>query len=289
MKMKMVITSLFLTSLLLVSCTPKSNSNTNMSIQDVPTAKELREWESTKINKLRFQIEQIPLDSCEEYFANEVKTFLNTYETVELENLTIKQDNLSVIKGKNRKSLSNLEFEVSIIIDMTGNVGNNKFAKEISNQLLHFLQQYSYYNLKTCRTVINSYDLYHTKFYDLECAYSSSYETIFAEQPKDEFAVQTLASNFSERNPNIILQKFGVIPENNELYVEYYVSDDYFDFSNIESSIAELDQIVIDLKEYLMAENVTKKYILSNGVNLLTISFWSGNFDDTYLTFHFEL
>lgn len=290
--MKMIVPCLFLTSLLLTSCVPKHEillEKTNISIQDLPSPEELKGWERNEIDKLSFRIEQIPLDSCEEYFTNEVKAFLNTYETVELDNITIEQDNLSVIKGKNRKSLRNLNFEVNIVINMTGNVGSNTFAKEISDQLLHFFNDYSYYNFKARQVIINCFDSYHTKFYDLECHNSSPNETIFVEQPKDEYALQTLAFNYSEINPEIILQKIGVIPENNELYVEYYLSDHYFDFNNMERSIADLDKRGIDIKEYLIAQNITREFALSNGVNLLTISFWSGNLSDTALTYHFEL
>lgn len=291
--MKMIVTTLFLTSLLLTSCALINennieNTNTNISIQDMPTADEIKDWERNEIYKLRFQAEQIPLDTCEEYFANEITAFLNSYETVELDSLIIEQDNLSVVEGKNRKSFGNLKFEININLDMTDNIGSNKPAVDISQQLLDFIGQYSYFNFKAYGIVINCFDLHHTKFYDIECRMSGN-ETIFVNQPKDEFSVQTLAFNFHETNPNFILKKFGVVSENNELYVEYHVSDDYFDYSNMKGCIADLEQIGIDIHEYLLSENITKKFILSKGVNLLTISFYSGNFSDSNITFNFEL
>lgn len=291
MKIKIFATALLLTSLLLTSCTAKNESsmeNTSMSIQDVPSAEEIKGWDMQKIYKLRSQIEQIPLESCEEYFTNELTEFFKQYENVDLGDITIMQDNLSLAKGKNMKPLRNLDLEIDIVIDMTGNVGSIEPAEDISEQLNDFLRQYSYLNLKTKILIINVLDSYHTKFYNVDSITSTSNETVFVEQPKDEYAVQTLAFSFSEKNPDFVLNKFGIIPESGELYVEYYVEDNYFDFSNLESSLADLEQICLDIKDHLLAQKITKEFAGSNGASLLTISFNSGNIGDN-LTFHFDL
>lgn len=294
MRFKIITTSLFLISLLLTSCSPQTkknveNTNINISIQDTPSAEELKEWNVNDIYKLKSQIELIPLDSCEEYFTNAANEFLNKFENVELDSITIEQDNLSVIAGKNKKSLYNLDFEVNVVIDTTNNVGSYEFADDISNELLTFFEQYAYFVLKTKEIDINTFDLNHYKIHNVNSIYSIMNETVFVEQSEDEYAVQTLAFNFTDTNPDLALQKFGIISETNELYIEYLVNDDYFDGNKPEEKIACLEKLSIDLKEHLIMQNITKEFILSNDINLLTISFNNGILDGSYLTFNFEL
>ena len=283
---------LFLISLFLPSCVPKSGCNVetgsaNILIEDVPSAEELKSWKRDDITKLKLQIEQIPLSSCEEYFTKEITAFLSTYENADLENLTIQKDNLSVVEGQNKKSLRNLEFEVQLLIDTTGHVGSDKFPKAISEELLDFLEQYSYFNLKAKMIRINHFDSYHNNFYHVDASFSGN-ETVFAEQPKDEYAVQTLAFLFSEKKPAFRLRKFGFIPETKELYAEYSVNDDYFDYSHLEDSIHDLEQIGTEIKEYLLSQKVTETYVLSNGAALLTVSFYNGVMEENP-AFSFEL
>lgn len=219
-------------------------------MQDLPAAEEMRSWEISEINKLRSQIEQIPLESCETYFTDEIKGFLKDYENVELDTITIEQDNLSVIEGKNNQSLSNLIFHVNIIVDTTNHVDSYDWADEISDRLLRFFDQYSYYNLKVKQTDINTLALNKCRIHSVQAYSSPSNETVFVEQPEDEYAVQTAAFSFYESNPEFILRKFGVISdsEHKELYVEYYVHDDYFDFKNMET--AESSRRLYCLKKY---------------------------------------
>ena len=84
------------------------------SIEDVPKSEETRKLDRKEIYTLKRQLEQIPVASSEEFFTGEVTEFLKGYENTELESLEVVQDTLSLIPGKNKKSLYNLSFRVRL-------------------------------------------------------------------------------------------------------------------------------------------------------------------------------
>lgn len=262
-----------------------------MSIQDLPDMEKLKSWEPGKVNKLKIQISQFPLESCEAYFQAEIRTFLKEDENADADTVVIEQDSLSVIPGKNQKSLSNQTFHVDLVYDIAGDVKNYDRAKELANQVLEFLMQYSYYNLKERETDVRVVSPDGAVIHSLQSYSSGSDETAFVVQPEDEYAVQTLAFQFEKSNPEYQLQKFGVIlgeTEENELYVEYYVSDEYFDLKHMETSIADLEKTGGKIRDYLMSKERTKEFISSENIKCLTISFNSGNMDDSYKTIPFQ-
>lgn len=260
-----------------------------LTIQDMPTAEEMRTWELGEIYKLKMKAEQIPLDSCTAFLTDEFDGFLNEYGNVKLDNLIIEQDSLSVIEGMNQKSLRNLDVEVNLMVDTTNNVEIYDFVEDISKKVPDYLHQYSYVALKVKRILVKVLDQNSYKIHEIEAHCSSVNETIFAEQEEDEYAVQTLAFQFAEKNPVFVLSKFGKISESKELYVEYKVDDDYFTPAELDKNIADLEKVSEKIKDSLLSQKVTEEYISSNQLDRFTISFFNGIFDDSYQTFSYEL
>lgn len=250
------------------------------SLKDLPTAAEMQKWDASEIYELKSQIEEIPLDSCEEYFTNEMKIFLKRYENVTLDAVMIKKDFLSVIEGKNHKSLFNIIFAIDVMVDTDKQENSYEFAKELQEEILEYLEQYSYVCLKAKEININVLDRNQGKLCDIEASCSVMNETVFVEQPEDEYAVQTLAFQYSDLNPDFNLRKFGVIPETQELYVEYSVQDTCFEHGKAETTIAGLEETSKDIREYLMSQEVSKEFAAANQIRQLTISFYNGSLEE---------
>ena len=280
--MKKTFCFLFLTSLLLASCSPQNEAVNERKTENKPLeldihhdhiAEELKQWHDGDILNLELQLDQIPLDTCEKYFSDELAEFLNQYEDTEVDSVVLKQDHLSVVTGRNSKSLENLEMEVNILMDTLNNFNHGVLAEDVAAQIGDFFHQYSYYNMKVKELCVNIFDHHHTPVYDQSTTYIIGDETIFALQPGDEYAVQTAAFLYFASNSPYSLQKFGIIPETNELYVEYRIRDDAFDYRNMEKSMAELEALSHDLEEYLLSYHVTNDYISAHKITQLTIAF----------------
>ena len=280
----------FLTIMLLVSCGSTKEEeiiNKTLSIEDVPKSEETRMMEKKEIYALKRQIEQIPVSSGEKYFSREVDEFLKGYENTELENLEIFQDTLSLIPGKNKKSLYNLIFRVDIVTDKIRDEEGMKQADRLAEETTDFLKQYSYVGLKSKDVWVKIYNRNEEVLSDMQSSVSILNETMFVEIPEDEYEIQTRAFKYSGNGRKFQLNKFGPLSGTGELYVEYAVDDGYFDFDDLDGSIAGLE--AVDIREYLLSSEKTEKYMESHHLNVLTISFYSGNFDDDYVTFNFDI
>lgn len=264
------------------------SNDTRTSLQKLPTAEEMQTWDMSEIDKLKVQIEQIPLDSSEEYFTNEVKALLKEYEHVELGAVTIEKDSLSVIKGQNHKSLYNLILKIDVVIDTGKQENSFELAKQLTEEIPEYLEQYSYIRLKVKGIDINVLDLNQGKLCNTETSYSVMNETAFAEQPEDEYAVQTLAFQYQEINPDLSLRKFGVVPETQELYVGYSVQDACFESGREKETITNLETISEDVREYLLSQKITEEFAAANQVKQLTVSFFNGSLEND-LRFTFEI
>lgn len=277
--------------LLLVSCAPKEEAAVvkTLSIEDVPKSEETRKLERKEIYALKRQLEQIPVASSEEYFTGELEEFLKGYENMELESLEVVQDTLSLIPGKNKKSLYNLSFRVRLVTDRIRDEEGMEEADRLAEEVISFLKQYSYVGLKSKDVWVKVYNQNEEVLSDMQSSVSILNETMFVEIPKDEYEVQTRAFKYSGNGRKFQLKKFAPLSETGELYVEYAVNDGYFDFDDLDGSIAGLEAVGEEIREYLLSSEKTEKYMESHHLNVLTISFYSGNFDDDYVTFNFDI
>ena len=277
---------------LLTSCAPiKDNNaeytNSSISINDVPMAEELQKWEVDEIYDLKARIENISLSDCQVFFTAEMTKFLDDYDDVNLEHLIITQDNLSVIEGQNKKSLYNLCFDIQIKIDLSKI--DFKEAENIAEKALAYLDP----NPPSCGTniFVDTPNLSNipVRHNFVSSTHSIMSETMFAEQSKEEYAVQTLVFEYFKENKHFVLRKFGIKNDIDELYIEYSVADDFFDFNNTENSIANLKQIALEIKDYLIVSDVAKEYMEQQNITKIIISFNNGIFDNSYLEIPFEL
>ena len=173
--------------LLLVSCAPKEEAAVvkPLSIEDVPKSEETRKLDRKEIYTLKRQLEQIPVASSEEFFTGEVTEFLKGYENTELESLEVVQDTLSLIPGKNKKSLYNLSFRVRLVTDGIRDEEGMKQADRLAEEITDFLKQYSYVGLKSKDVWIKVYNQNGEVLSDMQSSVSISNETMFVEIPED--------------------------------------------------------------------------------------------------------
>ncbi len=258
-----------------------------ISMNEIPQINTLEDKNLDYLNTLEQLMENIPLDEATDFFKKEIADFLNTTDNAKLTSLTIEKDTLSVIKEKNKKSLDNLLFEIKISIDTKGIADSTEYAKDLSQQLFDKFWEYSYFAMKAKNLYITVYDLNDCKVYDRESTFTNISESSYKIQDEEEYYAQTLAFNYP--NSILSLQKFGIIKSTDELYIEYYLNDYYFKSSNFDNQNlnSELDKLSMDIKQYLMSDEKFISYI--DNLKILTISFYSGNIDDGYLTFNYYL
>ncbi len=146
-------------------------------------ADELATWDSDTINDLKYNIGQIPLDACETFFSNEVRDFLKDQEKIELDSVTIERDDLSLIAGKNKKSVRNLIFHVGIVTDTTNDISSYDRADAVSGQIMDFFDQYGYFNMKATGITVDTFDRNHMHIGERSGSYLAINETVFVGQP----------------------------------------------------------------------------------------------------------
>ena len=301
MRLNKLLAALSAAVLLLTACAAPSPANnaegspaeklTITAIEDVPPFEEFSTLPISEVNRIKMELENIPIDSCASHYTELIETFLQDEELFDFLHITIARDDLSLVQGKNHKSLFNLVFHIDLEMDTTKEIDNSTIARDTAYQLMEHLLSDTFYALKVKRCVVSTYDLNGYRIRTSERRGTISNEEIFREQPETEYAAQSVAYRFSEENPAFELDKFGALPDTKELYVEYYVEDSYFGLGEEENqqNTERLETISETIQEYLLREAPTGRYIEENGLKILTISFRNGIFDNDYLTFNIEL
>ncbi len=301
MRLNKLLLTLSAAVLLLTACAAPSRTNnaegspaekhTITAIEDVPPFEEFSTLPISEVNRIKMELENIPIDSCASHYTELIETFLQDEELFDFLHITIERDDLSLVQGKNHKSLFNLVFHIDLEMDTTKEIDNSTIARDTAYQLMEHLLSDTFYALKVKRCVVSTYDLNGYRIRTSERRGTISNEEIFREQPETEYAAQSVAYRFSEENPAFELDKFGALPDTKELYVEYYVEDSYFGLGEEENqqNTERLETISETIQEYLLREAPTGRYIEENGLKILTISFRNGIFDNDYLTFNIEL
>jgi len=280
----------------IVACSKETITNNTsdeisiISMQDIPTPEEIQTMSHEDIYDIKLMAENISLEESEIFFKKETENFLIKYENVNLKGLSITKDNLSIIKGQNNKSLFNLIFKIDVVIDTSNMIGSAEYATEILKQLSEFYWEYGYFNLKAKKLYISAYDLNGNKINEKEVDIITGRETVFINQSQDELYVQTLAYNMATKIKDVVLQKFGVVKETKELYIEYYLEDSFFiDNKEIENSIVELERIADELKYIILSDKEAQEFVNDNNVKVITISFNNINIENSYITFNYPL
>ncbi len=92
------------------------------------------------------------------------------------------------------------------------------------------------------------------------------------------------------------MRKFGAIQETKELYVEYLINDSFFVGGKFQSGKDAADSskdifaaISEEIREYLLCEDAVAQYAEENNLEILTISFYNGIFEEPYPTFNSKI
>lgn len=173
-----------------------------LAIDDLPAPAETSKWDIGDYKKLRARLEEIPLDSCVEYFTGELTGFLADQENAALAKLELEPDTLSLVSGMNKKSPRNLIVHVELTADTANNVESIEWADELAGRTADFLNQYTYLRAKACELRIRVLDQNGGPVTELGSS-SDSNETMFVEQPQKEYAAQTWAYGYSEKQPDL--------------------------------------------------------------------------------------
>ena len=105
-----------------------------LAIDDLPAPAETSKWDIGDYKKLRARLEEIPLDSCVEYFTGELTGFLADQENAALAKLELEPDTLSLVSGMNKKSPRNLIVHVELTADTANNVESIEWADELAGR-----------------------------------------------------------------------------------------------------------------------------------------------------------
>lgn len=282
---KRVIALLGLT-LLLTACAPKVESSKPVpmkSIEEIPPQEEFVKYPLGKMQEVRDAIEGIPVEDCETHYVELLEAFLEE-EEYELFAFEIEEDNLSLILGQNLKPRLNLTFRIDLRKSVQRDIDDVENAKELAFRIMDEMGRDTFFTLKAAEVVVSTYDM---NGYIIDTSHMSrgSAELRALEQPEVEYSAQTVAFNFKNKQSAFFLKKFGAIQETKELYVEYFITDSYFGSSEetIKAGIDGLSSIRDEIKEYLLSKDAMVQYIKENGLEILTISFYNGVLEDSYL------
>ena len=298
MRTKKTIATLLSLMLLLTSCAPgaKSNSNEELpmkSIEDVPPYEEYKKYPIEKIKETRNRMESIPIEGLDTYYTHLIKEFLDAdkEKRFELLRVEIEKDRLSLITGENLKPHLNLIFRVDLKKKTQRDIDDVEIAEKFFQQLREYLNTDTFFATKAAQISVSTYDLNGYLIKTLQCSWFDAHELKALEQPETEYAAQTVAFDFKKQKSEFLLKKFGAIQETKELYVEYFIADSYFGSSEetIKAGIDGLSSIRDEIKEYLLSKDAMVQYIKENGLEILTISFYNGILEDSYLTFNYPI
>lgn len=278
------------------ACTPNNNSNSqifsDLTADTIPPLPEAKALPTDLAAELRLAMEKLPLDECEDMLSEQISTFCESDGVAEFVEVNLSKDTLSLVERKNKKPVENLQVEIKVEILPSNDPDFEavNISREFFSRLNAFLRTIPYTAFLSKEvSILASYDGI-DPLNSLKNSISYVSPIAFIEQPEEELAVQTVAYNFSKQNRDFFLLKFGAIPETGELYIEYYVTDDFLLDKKVKSDRqAALQQIYQEVKEKILDEEATEQYLRENNLTSLTVSFQNSFLEDGYMTFHEEL
>ena len=292
------LTTLLLLCAVLAACTPKNSNDSqkyaDLSVDQIPSFEEYSQFSLGEQMDLRAAMERLPVDACEQMVEQYLSDCLKEEKIAELTDLSLTKDTLSLVEGKNLKPLENLSVDIDAEL-LSSDVPNPMEAgAKVIESIRNSMENCTYTAPLTSNLSIDVHYQYgiantfrgHTSFANVE---------VYKEQDENEYAAQTIAYDFGKQNPilqkkDFVLQKFGAIPETQELYVEYYAMDEYLlDEAVKPNRTAALEDKCRELQKQLLADESAAQYIQENNLKTLTVSFQNSFFEDGYLTFNQKL
>ena len=292
------LTTLLLLCAVLAACAPKNSNDSqkyaDLSVDQIPSIEEYSQFSLGEQMDLRAAMERLPVDACEPMVEQYLSDCLKEEKIAELTDLSLTKDTLSLIEGKNLNPLENLSVDIDAELLSSDASNAVQTGAEVIESIRTALRNCTYTAPLTSNLSIDVHYQYgiantfrgHTSFANVE---------VYKEQNENEYAAQTIAYDFGKQNPilqkkDFVLQKFGAIPETQELYVEYYAMDEYLlDEAVKPNRTAALEDKCQELQKELLADESAAQYIQENNLKTLTVSFQNSFFEDGYLTFNQKL
>ena len=252
---------------------------------------------------LRLAMDRISEEEYAAHFADQIAAYAASnavpagIDSIELTSLTAEKDTLSLVAGKNQKSLTNLTLRVEMQMKPVDAMEFFEAAEENNLALSDYLYEHTYADSK-----VASFEVRTVSEDGFSVPYSSERinrrETVFRQQPEDEQALQTAAFNYAQKKRDFTLTKFGARPESGDLYIEYDVRDDYLydwddSLENREASIREQTEKLADRSDEIMQAVLSREesgaYLQENGLTSVTVAFRNDTWEEEYRIFCREL
>lgn len=292
------LTTLLLLCAVLAACTPKNSNDSqkyaDLSVDQIPSIEKYSQFSLGEQMDLRAAMERLPVDACEPMVEQHLADCLKEDQLAELSDFSLSEDTLSLVEGENLKPLKNIFVDVDAVLLDEDTRTPVETGAEVIESIENALRNCTYTAALTANVSIDVH--YQHGIANTYRTYSSYTDTeLFREQDEGEYAAQTIAYDFGKQNrilqkKDFVLQKFGVIPDNQELYIGYYAMDDYLlDETVRQNRTAALEDKCRELQKELLADESTVQYIQENNLKTLTVSFQNSFFEDGYLTFNQKL
>lgn len=292
------LTTLLLLCAVLAACTPKNSNDSqkyaDLSVDQIPSFEEYGQFSFGEQMDLKAAMERLPVDACEQMVEQYLSDCLKEEKIAELTDLSLTKDTLSLVEGKNLKPLENLSVDVDAELLSSDVPDPVETGAEVIESIENALRNCTYTAPLMIKLHINVYYQYGiANTSDSNFSYVNV--EIYKEQNENEYAAQTIAYDFGKQSPvlqkkDLVLQKFGAIPETQELYVEYYAMDEYLLDETVKADrTAALEDKCQELQKELLADESAAQYIQENNLKTLTVSFQNSFFEDGYLTFNQKL
>lgn len=292
------LTTLLLLCAVLAACTPKNSNDSqkyaDLSVDQIPSIEEYSQFSLGEQMDLKAAMERLPVDACEQMVEQYLSDCLKEEKIAELTDLSLTKDTLSLVEGKNLKPLENLSVDIEAELLSSDVPDPVETGAEVIESIENALRNCTYTAALTANVSIDVH--YQHGIANTYRTYSSYTDTeLFREQDEGEYAAQTIAYDFGKQSPvlqkkDFVLQKFGVIPDSQELYIAYYAMDDYLlDETVRQNRTAALEEKCQELQKELLADESAAQYIQENNLKTLTISFQNSFFEDGYLLFNQKL
>lgn len=203
---------------------------------------------------------------CDQYLTDNALDYLKTQKVF------LYKDNLLLSSNGNHKVRCN----GILIIDFLLQSKESNFTKESAQKFTETYFDFLYDDLLISSQIMSIEIFVWENEENVLASYGGSEIDIafpaYLEQDETEYKAQTIAYNFNQSNTNFSLKKFGHI-NTNQLYIEYIVSDEYFD-SHSESS---LKDIAIDVTTLLLSNEDTIFFIEQNNTQKIIVAFTNTN------------
>ena len=228
----------------------------------------------------------------EQFLAEEISAYLAETDFAELKDISVQQDHLTLCRDKNKKPLKNGIVNITLELLPYETLDIKTEAENNSRALWEHLDEYSkFIHSKTTQLEIKTLNenghLVHTFALgendefdnpDISTIHNAR-NVLYAQQSSIELSAQKQAFNCFGSDRNFLLRKFGIPTGTKQLYIEYYIEDDYFlkDSGELEeklsSKTAALNDLYADICEKVILHNDVQQYITDNGIETAIIAF----------------